>query len=680
MRKIIKKALGPLAIFAMALIVGLSVAKEKTPVGVKAAPVYTITEDFETQTALTSSYADGNFVGAGGITFYYGHSRNQGSYPIDGKGIMLRRASDSYLEFQLEKGLSGLKFKYRKGFTGSGARQLELLVNNTQVSLTAEFGAASGALATIFDFVYEPDVSHSGLINVKIKVPGTADSNRQVILDNIQIAENSASTDVITALSVTPTSKIYYTTDTLQETDFAVNLTKNGATAPGSSANYDYFVKIGTGTGTTFVGEYISWGVTQPLTTHTNIQFKACLPQTAGNTDFIIVDIPITVSVPTLSSIAITGNMTKTSYFVGGVWNPAGLTVTATYTNSAVVDVTNEVVWTYNPATPNSTTITSVAVTATYNTMTAVHNENVTVTERPVSVVISEVYGGGGNSGATYVYDYVELYNLTNADIDLSTYSLWYGSSTGGTLGQRTPLSGTILANGYFLIKFKTNDATVGAVSKVLEDIDASVTGFNIAGSNFKVAISNSETAPTGADDTSVVDFVGAGTANDYEGSGTAPAPNATTSISRKLTAAGIPQDTNDNAADFELTTGGFSPMNSALGVANFIMAENTEGQCTTRFALAKAQLLKLSAAQLEYFKTGAQDETATLLTDARARYVAWSVYLGESNIYGAGGGSPRIDINTEKDNTISVAVAIGVIGLTAMAGYYFLTRKRKLA
>ena len=129
MRKIIKKALGPLAIFAMALIVGLSVAKEKTPVGVKAAPVYTITEDFETQTALTSSYADGNFVGAGGITFYYGHSRNQGSYPIDGKGIMLRRASDSYLEFQLEKGLSGLKFKYRKGFTGSGARQLELLVN-----------------------------------------------------------------------------------------------------------------------------------------------------------------------------------------------------------------------------------------------------------------------------------------------------------------------------------------------------------------------------------------------------------------------------------------------------------------------------------------------------------------------------------------------------------------------
>lgn len=120
--------------------------------------------------------------------------------------------------------------------------------------------------------------------------------------------------------------------------------------------------------------------------------------------------------------------------------------------------------------------------------------------------------------------------------------------------------------------------------------------------------------------------------------------------------------------------------MNSALGVANFIMAENTEGQCTTRFALAKAQLLKLSAAQLEYFKTGAQDETATLLTDARARYVAWSVYLGESNIYGAGGGSPRIDINTEKDNTISVAVAIGVIGLSALLGFYFLQKKKKLA
>ena len=44
-------------------------------------------------------------------------------------------------------------------------------------------------------------------------------------------------------------------------------------------------------------------------------------------------------------------------------------------------------------------------------------------------VVISEVYGGGGNSGAPYLNDFVELYNPTDKDIDLKEWSLQYSSS-----------------------------------------------------------------------------------------------------------------------------------------------------------------------------------------------------------------------------------------------------------
>ena len=36
------------------------------------------------------------------------------------------------------------------------------------------------------------------------------------------------------------------------------------------------------------------------------------------------------------------------------------------------------------------------------------------------SVVINEIYGGGGNSGATYKADFIELYNNSNLAIDLS--------------------------------------------------------------------------------------------------------------------------------------------------------------------------------------------------------------------------------------------------------------------
>ncbi|MCY3004290.1 MAG: lamin tail domain-containing protein, partial [Planctomycetota bacterium] len=46
-------------------------------------------------------------------------------------------------------------------------------------------------------------------------------------------------------------------------------------------------------------------------------------------------------------------------------------------------------------------------------------------------VVISQVYGAGGNSGATYNRDFVELYNTTSAPVSLSGWSVQYASTTG---------------------------------------------------------------------------------------------------------------------------------------------------------------------------------------------------------------------------------------------------------
>jgi hypothetical protein len=51
-------------------------------------------------------------------------------------------------------------------------------------------------------------------------------------------------------------------------------------------------------------------------------------------------------------------------------------------------------------------------------------------------VVISQVYGGGGGSGY-YKYDYVELYNRTDTAVDVSTWSIQYGSAT-GIVGQNS--------------------------------------------------------------------------------------------------------------------------------------------------------------------------------------------------------------------------------------------------
>src|ERR1700712_825396 len=67
-------------------------------------------------------------------------------------------------------------------------------------------------------------------------------------------------------------------------------------------------------------------------------------------------------------------------------------------------------------------------------------------------VVISEVYGGGGNSGATYKQDFVELYNPTSAPVSLTSMSVQYrsGSNAMDPSGV-VPLTGTIAAKGHYL-------------------------------------------------------------------------------------------------------------------------------------------------------------------------------------------------------------------------------------
>ena len=62
-------------------------------------------------------------------------------------------------------------------------------------------------------------------------------------------------------------------------------------------------------------------------------------------------------------------------------------------------------------------------------------------------LVISEVYGGGGNSGATFTNDFIELYNPTAASLPVDGLSVQYRSKTNTGTGV-TPLSGSVPAHG----------------------------------------------------------------------------------------------------------------------------------------------------------------------------------------------------------------------------------------
>ncbi len=59
-------------------------------------------------------------------------------------------------------------------------------------------------------------------------------------------------------------------------------------------------------------------------------------------------------------------------------------------------------------------------------------------------IVISQVYGGGGNSGAPLKNDFVELFNRGTTSVSLSGWSIQYASATGtGNFGrQRSHMAG----------------------------------------------------------------------------------------------------------------------------------------------------------------------------------------------------------------------------------------------
>ena len=179
-------------------------------------------------------------------------------------------------------------------------------------------------------------------------------------------------------------------------------------------------------------------------------------------------------------------------------------------------------------------------------------------------IVVSQLYGGGGNSGATYANDFVELFNRGATAVDLGTWSIQYASAT-GTSWQVTPLTGSVQPGKYFLVQL----ASAAAVGGALPTPDATGTT-NLANAGGKVAVVHSTTALTcGASagscsaDSNVVDLVGYGSATDYEGSDAAPALTNTTADARG--GAGC-IDTDASDSDFEGATP--APRNSAAAAA----------------------------------------------------------------------------------------------------------------
>lgn len=157
-------------------------------------------------------------------------------------------------------------------------------------------------------------------------------------------------------------------------------------------------------------------------------------------------------------------------------------------------------------------------------------------------VVISEIQ----TAGTTASDEFVELYNTTNSDIDLTGWRLTKMSDSGvaSEANLVSSFSVVIPANGYLLVVHPNYDGSVAA------DVNYS------APSN-SVALDNTVTLYSDSGQT-IVDQVGLGTATVFETVATSN-PEADGSVRRVNNA-----DTDDNSADFEILTIS-DPQNSSL-------------------------------------------------------------------------------------------------------------------
>ncbi len=184
----------------------------------------------------------------------------------------------------------------------------------------------------------------------------------------------------------------------------------------------------------------------------------------------------------------------------------------------------------------------------------------------PDDVVISQVYGGGGNSGGIYKNDFVELFNMTANPIDISGWTIQYGSAAGTLLGGTTsyqtemPAGSIIQPCSWFLVAEAAGASTTQPLLPN-PDVQGAIA---LSGSTCKVAlVSNNTALGTSCTGPALIDIVAVGpTATCSETLPTAVMANSTAAI--RITDASGYVDTNNNSVDFTIATP--VPHNSGSG------------------------------------------------------------------------------------------------------------------
>src|SRR5438309_4791375 len=179
-------------------------------------------------------------------------------------------------------------------------------------------------------------------------------------------------------------------------------------------------------------------------------------------------------------------------------------------------------------------------------------------------LVISQIYGGGGNSGAQFKNDFVELFNRGTSAVSLNGKSVQYATTTGalGANGLMTLLPNVMLGVGqYFLVQEAAGAGTTLPplpAPDAIGAINMSAMGAKVALVNSTAALGCSSSATCAAVASLIIDLIGYDGATFFEGTAAPTLSNTTAALRGN----GGCVDTDNNAADFAASAP--APRNSA--------------------------------------------------------------------------------------------------------------------
>ena len=185
------------------------------------------------------------------------------------------------------------------------------------------------------------------------------------------------------------------------------------------------------------------------------------------------------------------------------------------------------------------------------------------------AVRISQAYAGGGGGSSSYLYDYVELFNSSAVPVDISGWTIEYGSATGNWGSSSGNIytfpAGTLIQPCKYLLIQTGGVSTSPSAQPFPVPADLVTAGLGMGNTNGKLALFNAVNSnlACGAElPGTLEDKLAWGTGNCPEGTAIAPFADQ---VSVAVRNNGGMDDANNNVADFvTFPTGSVAPNNSA--------------------------------------------------------------------------------------------------------------------